>query len=694
MVAAKPSRFLGGLVVTPMEAGPGDLVACLNVMDEHGRMSKRGGQKPVTSLGTWVTSGFYTGWGTTTEPVSVGTGGEVSGASGTHVYIGGGSQFYQFHIYGEAETAPFDTSPGEWKSIIGGMQYWNGSAWTTVQSGDLFTASYDTSTQNFNLAPWFFHDNIVSGISSGFQLRGVISPPSDWAAKTIGGQSKYWLRFRAVNTAGVGNSTSDASLSRFTSSEHPVLFALHFQDRRGTPHQFYVWYSSSTTLKYTLDGTTLTASDGLEPDAASKMFSKSTRVWAYYDAATDRIIGFVEGHTWFFSTTTGNGEIYNLTADGAGTDTPYASVIGGLRSAIPDGVVSCTYDDRIFTLNGQTLVFSSPGVFKDIWPSDNELFIADDAGNGTAMVSVGGVLGIFKRNAIWVCQSDGSADGYSAYRLPGNVGCVAPRSLVVAGDVAFFLAEDGIYLFDGNAVRKVSSAVDGWLMAPGWASSPERAHGVWFSPLNQYRLFYPGPSSESWVLDSAVYVARSEKDGEWTFWPQGRYASTDQGFQATFVTLDDSRPVARVILCDRFGCIWEMDRGLHDVLNPVTFRALSHRVNLGTSQKYLLRWVTPVQPAATNNAWTMRVWPDGNVDGAVSCSPDPGGMMSAAGFYTTAGVYATAGTYAVNLEESAQPAQSVACKGRFVQLEMKDSSAGPWALDAVELDVTQQGRRG
>lgn len=694
-----------------MEAGPGDFVSCINLMDEHGLLRKRGGMRILESYGNWVTSGFYTGWGTTTEPTSVSTGAVSPSSSHRYLYVGGGSVFYQFHVHGTCVYDAWSTVLAEQKdlhkSIV--IQYWNGSAWTAVNTAvllngttgrggvaDLFRPQHSSGIHI--LAPYMAFKDGTSGTTTGFQVRGRIKPPSDWATKTINGKTLYWLRIAILNAAQT-SATSDASSSRFTTTEHTMLCVLPFQDRRGTPHLFTVWRYSDAVLKYVLDGTTLTASDGLEPDGSAAMFNDATRVFAYYDSSTDRIIGYVEGHTWFYATALNNGEIYSLAADDTGTDTPYRSVIGGLRSVIPPGTVACTHDDRIWTADGQKAVYSSPGPFKDIWPNDNELFIADDRGNVTAMVSVGGVLGIFKRDAIWVAQGDGSADGYAAYRLPGNVGCVAPKSLAVSGDVAYFLAEDGVYRFDGQSVQKLSKRIDGYFSG-GWSSSPERAIGVWHPQLNQYRLFYPGPQAPPWVCTHALYCCAAEQGG-FTFWPQGpKDARYDEGFNATVVVRDDSRAAPRMLLGDRYGNLWVMDTGPWEGAHQVRFDAVTHRMNLGTAQRYLLRWVTPVTPTEAYQPWTLAVWPDGHSGDKQTLAPNQSGDSSALGFHGQASIeeFDGAQTYAVNQERASGPPQSVEVMGRFIQMQMADSttygSANPWALDAIEIEARPFARAG
>ncbi len=702
MPVAPPRRLVGGYVHTSIEAGPDDFASCTNLYDEHGSLRKRDGQTPIRQVGTYTVSGFNCGWanGTavpatvSTTSINASTGSGIIGAAS--LYFGGSSTFRQFSIKGDVESSAtwvdFVSAYLQQRSLT--WEYWNGSAWTTFFVADCFKPQGDgTSLLLHPFAPWFVDGSGNPVYNNANQLTGVIEPPSDWATLAIGGQTKYWARARNIPAKYLAQLTSsvNAAASQFTTSEQPIIWLMYFRDRRGTPHEFVIQVQANNVLAFILDGTTLTGSDSLVPDT-SPHYTAATRAWAYYDSSTDRVIGF-NGDVWFYAIMPGNGEIYHLRADQAGTSTPYQSVVGGLRSDIPPGTVAATYDDRIFAAEGQALRYSSPGTYKDIWPNDNELFIADDVGNITALASVGGVLAVFKRDSIWVAQSDGSADGYKAWRVPGNVGCVAPRSIAVAGNVAFFLAEDGVFTFDGQSTSKVSRKIDGWF-TPGWSSAPENAWGVWYSRLNQYRLYYPGPGSTPHVMDSALYMTTNEGDKPPSFWPQGKNVNTDWSFNATCVTADASREVTRVCTGDKFGCVWELDRGLYDGGTAVTFEGVTHRINLGQGIKYLMRWIVPSQPAATNAAWSMAVWADGNTAAEQTLTLNAGVNMDAGAFHVASTNHASGTTYAVNNEHQTLPPQSVEVQGRFVQLELSDAVAAPWALHAIELEVARMGRAG
>lgn len=706
MVALPPFRLHGGVFTTPMEASANDLVEACNVHRVDGTITKRMGSTAVAQYGKAATN-IFVGWGnssTRAEPTTTyGTSASMGNTANRDLYIGSANgKFYQFNIYGTA-ISTFSSWAGmingDWSSLRGKVDYWNGTAWVAVAVADMFRQFGDGASPQvmaLNMyRPWA-SDGSSNPACSGMHVRGLINPPSDWASKYVGGNLGWWLRVRDL-PAGLATLTLAAGSAggyptMVTTQEHTVLDMLYFNDRRGTRHEFITYLYSATELRYVLDGVELTPSDDIQPDGTSQMFSATTRVWSYYDAATDRVIGYTDGIGWFYLVLPNNGEIYGLGAN-VFPGPPYESVTGGLRSTIPEGDVAVAHADRIFTANGVVVAYSSPGVYKDVWPNDNEFACQDAFGNITAMCSVGGVLAVFKRNAIWVAQSDGSADGYVAFPLPGNVGCIAQRSVAVAGGIAWFLAEDGIYTFNGERVEKKSRRVNDMMQSEIGSVDPTRAIGLYHNVYNQYRLYYPTQASLPWVMTDALYCC-TEEDGSVTFWSQGKNLPTDPGFNATAIAMDDSQPTNRVMMGDRYGVIWKMDDGLYDSWAPVTFYALTHRVKLGDTQKMLVRWITPTTKTFNNLSWNCNLIVDGNVADKQALTFGDDGENPSAAFHATSTVESSNATYSNFFDTQTVRAGSVQGLGRFCQLEISDANAEQWQMMSMELDVNRFGRRG
>ncbi len=96
--------------------------------------------------------------------------------------------------------------------------------------------------------------------------------------------------------------------------------------------------------------------------------------------------------------------------------------------------------------------------FLDVFPQDGDYI--------TGIIAVGPNLLVFKRRHVY--QIIGfSPEDFEVRLVTQNVGCVAPRSIAILPhqEAAIWLAEDGVYTFDGGAVRRVSEKIRADLIA-------------------------------------------------------------------------------------------------------------------------------------------------------------------------------------------------------------------------------------
>lgn len=705
-------RLNAGLHVSAMEASPDNCTDCVNFHSQNHRLKKRQGMVPVATVDSLYGADTpVLGWGTASaEPTTVASGDIITGNDSTScdVYVGYPLKFNRFKVAGGVTGAVDATwtvagakvNPKNWDAAT--VQYWNGTAWTNVDCARISRAhSFYTADDvaAMHLGPWaYLTDGAAAPIVGDTQFHGVIDPPADWVYKTIAGQARFWLRLSGVRDTtftGTVTPTLDHGESTVWQGENRVLCVLPFQDRHGTRHLFAVTrpYSDGKQLEFYLDGVVLMQSNGLSVDGNAKMFSDWTRVEAFYHAATDRVIGLVEGLGWFYLLP-GNGWVYPLIPDQVAADTGYGSLLDGLRSAIPVGQVACLHEGRLFVADGQKVIWSSPGQYADIWPNANEAMLADANGNITAMVQAGGQLVVYKRNAIWVGQASGAEDGYIFYPVPGSIGCVARGSAVTIGSSALALAEDGVYEFNGQqAVRKVSSAVDEYVGTRAFSSGAERCAAVYHSTGSGYRLFHRS-TAESRVLDAALYADMDSGMDEPTWWKQGKYASSDYGFQAVTVVADNTTDVNRILLGDRYGVIWEMDVGVRDGGSVVKSSLTSHRIGYGSSSRAIVRWVNPSQKDGGKYQWTVGLYDDGRKERRVTGTNYPHRASDGLCFNATedAGGYTALETFAATPDRyTGQLPFSTAA--RFFQVDITDTNEAPLEVDAIEIEVNHVGRR-
>lgn len=78
----------------------------------------------------------------------------------------------------------------------------------------------------------------------------------------------------------------------------------------------------------------------------------------------------------------------------------------------------------------------------------------------TGLKSMGDRLVIFKNYSIWIATFTGDTDvPFVFQQTPSSVGCIAPFSIQLVNNGIIFLAQDGIYFFDGSNSYKISDRI-------------------------------------------------------------------------------------------------------------------------------------------------------------------------------------------------------------------------------------------
>lgn len=95
--------------------------------------------------------------------------------------------------------------------------------------------------------------------------------------------------------------------------------------------------------------------------------------------------------------------------------------------------------------------------FQDVFPQDGD--------NITGIAPSGPNLIIFKKRHIYMLLGAHPDDFEIREIDSGGVGCVAPRSIATMGEQIFFLAEDGIYTWDGAGIQELSQKIRTDLLA-------------------------------------------------------------------------------------------------------------------------------------------------------------------------------------------------------------------------------------
>lgn len=130
----------------------------------------------------------------------------------------------------------------------------------------------------------------------------------------------------------------------------------------------------------------------------------------------------------------------------------------------------------------------------------------------TGIASYDGTLQCFKDYSITVRNGDIDMGTFKWYVAVHGVGCIAPRSIQTADNYGtFFMAADGIYLFNNKVAEKISDLPDGSGIGEYYRSMDQTYaesywFGLWNSRLKEYMAFFVSGNA----YPSAAYVYNAD----------------------------------------------------------------------------------------------------------------------------------------------------------------------------------------
>lgn len=122
----------------------------------------------------------------------------------------------------------------------------------------------------------------------------------------------------------------------------------------------------------------------------------------------------------------------------------------------------------------------------------------------TAFLARRDELGVAKQRGLWKIVGTGS-DSYQVIQVINGVGVIAPESVVVIRDVAYFLSEEGPYSWGADGLRELASGrVAAWFQSNTYFNRDRfaNAFATWNQREDTYELHLAAPSSnveDRWV---------------------------------------------------------------------------------------------------------------------------------------------------------------------------------------------------
>lgn len=210
------------------------------------------------------------------------------------------------------------------------------------------------------------------------------------------------------------------------------------------------------------------------------------------------------GSTYFYLATINDNttETYADNTADAGLDTVAAATDLGnpAGTTTADAMTAvCAWKDRLWGIwsTGPDLVYYSGINRWFAWSASNYLTInpkGQGAAGVTAFLPRRDELGVAKQRGLWkIVGSDTTT--YQVVQIVAGTGVVAPESVVVIRDVAYFLAEDGVYAWSADGIRKLNSArVNAWFTTDTYFNRSKfpNAFAVWNQRDDTYELHLAG----------------------------------------------------------------------------------------------------------------------------------------------------------------------------------------------------------
>lgn len=246
---------------------------------------------------------------------------------------------------------------------------------------------------------------------------------------------------------------------------------------------------------------------------------------------------------------------------------------GVYLSAPPPGRIMHTFQDRLFVGTGNTVWWSNK---QDVqgWNANSYItFWTPQNDPVTGIGSIGDALAVFTTRNIFVVRGDLQSLAGTVVRRPtAGVGCVAPRSVQEVAGRLYFLANDGVFAFDGSSAVLVSKSINP-LLVPGREYSDygfdlteyvmdgtrqSEAHAITYLPDRVYCLTAASGTSN----DGAIQYVHDYDTGQWSVWD-------GQRMHAGCVKIDALKQQAW-LTADHSGKVFKQDSGWGDTVTSGT----------------------------------------------------------------------------------------------------------------------------
>lgn len=254
-----------------------------------------------------------------------------------------------------------------------------------------------------------------------------------------------------------------------------------------------------------------------------------------------------------------------------------------------------------------TVRWSAPSPYHRVWPNLNfEVLMENDNSPITGLSNLGEYPVVFKQDSVWVMDDAGISDAfglqlYSPRKVVDGVGCVSNSSIAEVQGRLIFLAEDGVYAFDGTPnIEKLSDTIQNSIDSIA-ASRRRFSVAVNWKVKNHYLLAFSTTGDASGANDKVVvwdYNNSTPGRNIWWIWDNvdAQHWLSDEG-------AGDNETL---YFSDSQGSIFQMDRGRTDNGAAISSSVTTRRLLEESWARKLLRYI---RVSATNKTRSLTVTP-------------------------------------------------------------------------------------
>ena len=555
--------------------------------------------------------------------------------------------------------------------------YWNGTEWKHIRVSERLLEVKSAK-------------HLDSAGTDSFLLSFV--SPSDWASSVIRSRTAYYLRFTIQDNALDGEveiANADSTRQYVSpSGEDPTrgLFVAQFKQKK---RYLYMRNSGTQTVSHvgsTLDFEDITTDSGtthIIEDAVG-----SIAVVPQFDEAFVAFAGMVLRFTADDDFNSTIGSNYAKVEDGdfaTGEDAPFDPEFIDALKEWPRARFTVFYNGRLWcagmTDEPFTIKWSAAVPFHKVWSSLSfQPLMEDDNSPITGLSALGESVVVFKSDSVWIMTAVGEnqATGIEHFvpiRMVAGVGCVSNASVQKVRGSLIFLAEDGIYRFDGTPnISKVSDRIEKTIRS----INPSRRHvaaSVHWKTQNCYLLSVAVDGS----YDNNKTIVYDYKNDAFWLWdvPAKLWLLDEDGY--------DNQ---RLYFINQYAQVFEMGIGNHDHGGTISSNILTQRIGENSNTKITVR---QVEVLSDNHTSSLSVAVRHNDDSVNESSGTLSLSDASEAVYGTA-KFSESPKYVLDRRRPRR--LSFRKQGDFVQVKVSHSAKNtPMTVAGIDIGYVPGGRR-